>query len=32
MKEISIKIQGFFDKTVIEYLEIRDIFGTPNLL
>ena len=29
MKEMSIKIQGFFDKKVIDYLETRDIFGTP---
>ena len=29
MKEMSIKIQGFFDEKVIDYLETRDIFGTP---
>ena len=32
IKEKSIKIQGFFDKKVFDYLETRDIIGTLNLL
>ena len=32
IKEKSIKIQGFFDKKVFDYLETRNIFGISNLL